>query len=214
MSQLSFSQSGQDQFIQYILNDKQYGTFLELGSNDPIEISNTFQLESVYDWLGIMIEIDKKYALLYDQCRTSHYLIQDATQVDYIKYLKKWNFPFIIDYLQIDLEPKNYSTIKALQVLSRDVFPLYKFRVVTFEHDIYINSEATKYTQSESRKIFETFGYMRVFENVKNNGNAYEDWYVHPECVDMDRVKKIQALCGSTNNLEYQVIIDFIKQLF
>ncbi len=192
MDHLTFSQSGQDQFIQYVLNDKQYGTFLELGSNHPIEINNTFQLESVYDWLGVMVEMDSKYAPLYDQYRTSHYIIQDATNIDYNKYLQKWNFPNVIDYLQIDLEPTNYSTIKALQLLSQTVFPTYKFRVITFEHDVYIDSEATKYTQSESRKVFDSFGYVRVFENVKNNGNAYEDWYVHPECVDMNRVETLQ----------------------
>ena len=37
-----YSQAGQDQFILFCLNRKTNGTFVEIGSFDPILINNTF----------------------------------------------------------------------------------------------------------------------------------------------------------------------------
>ena len=36
--------------------------------------------------------------------------------------------------------------------------------------------------------IFKRKGYQRVFSDVSNEGNPYEDWYVHPELVDMKHI--------------------------
>jgi hypothetical protein len=58
--------------------------------------------------------------------------------------------------------------------------------VVTFEHDIYSGDHYN--TRAKSRQIFARNGYIRVFSDVQNEGNAYEDWYVHPSHVDMSYV--------------------------
>ena len=52
-------QAGQDKFVINILKEKCNGFFLEIGSNDPIEINNSYILEKKYNWKGIMIEYDK-----------------------------------------------------------------------------------------------------------------------------------------------------------
>ena len=49
-------QSGQDIFVQWALQEKRGGTFLEIGSNDPIQINNSYVLEKDYGWRGIMVE--------------------------------------------------------------------------------------------------------------------------------------------------------------
>jgi hypothetical protein len=45
-----------------------------------------------------------------------------------------------------------------------------------------------------SRKIFEKRGYVCVFKDVKCSReyqNPFEDWWVHPDLVDMDHIENI-----------------------
>ena len=132
---------------------KNNGFFLEIGSSHPIQINNTYILETNYNWKGIMVEFDPRFLLLYNQCRpNSHYIIKDATQIDYLTELQTNNAPYDCDYLQIDLEVSNGVTLKTLQILEQTIFNNYKFATVTFEHDIYTSNYNN--TRIESRNIF------------------------------------------------------------
>uniref|UniRef100_A0A6C0DYM0 Methyltransferase FkbM domain-containing protein n=1 Tax=viral metagenome TaxID=1070528 RepID=A0A6C0DYM0_9ZZZZ len=184
-------QAEQDKFVLNVLNNKKNGYFLEIGSNHPININNSYLLEIGYDWKGIMIEYDNNFLPLYKQFRpNSIHVINDARAVDYKKLFEQNNFPTSLDYLQIDLEAINGSTIQTLQKLDNEIFDTYKFATVTFEHDIYHTNFAN--TRLESRKIFKKRGYICVFEDINNRGvNPYEDWYVHPDLVNMDYVNKL-----------------------
>ena len=183
-------QAEQDKFVLSVLKNKTNGYFLEIGSNHPITINNTYLLETNYDWKGIMIEYDLKFLSLYKQYRpNSIHIINDATQIDYKNVFEKNNMPLSFDYLQIDLEANNGSTIKTLQKLDNEIFDTYKFATVTFEHDIYHTNFDN--TRLESRNIFKKRGYVCVFEDINNNGSPYEDWYVHPDLVDMNYVNNL-----------------------
>ena len=184
-------QAQQDKFVLHILKGKKNGYFLEIGSNHPINISNSYLLETKYDWKGIMVEYDASFLNLYKTHRpNSIHVINDATQVDYKNIFEKNNVPASLDYLQIDLEANNGSTIRTLQKLDNEIFDTYKFATVTFEHDIYhTNFENTRLA---SRDIFKKRGYVCVFEDINNQGtNPYEDWYVHPDLVDMNYVNNL-----------------------
>ena len=184
-------QAQQDKFVLHILKGKKNGYFLEIGSNHPINISNSYLLETKYDWKGIMVEYDASFLNLYKTHRpNSIHVINDATQVDYKYIFEKNNVPASLDYLQIDLEANNGSTIRTLQKLDNEIFDTYKFATVTFEHDIYhTNFENTRLA---SRDIFKKRGYVCVFEDINNQGtNPYEDWYVHPDLVDMNYVNNL-----------------------
>ena len=126
--------------------------------------------------------------------KRSLYVIRDARNVDYLKIFETYNFPKNIDYLQIDLEVDNKSTLELLFLLDKTLFNEYKFATVTFEHDIYRGDFFN--TREISRNIFESRGYVLVFPDVKviNNGyEPFEDWYVHPDLVDMEYVNKIKT---------------------
>lgn len=211
------SQAFQDKFVLNVLKFKTNGRFIELGANDPFNISNTILLEKKYNWQGIMVEYDSKYKESYKQHRPSSYhVFQDATTVDYKTILEELNYPCNIDYLQIDLEPGNGSTLKSLQLLDRTVFDKYKFATVTFEHDIYSLTGNFVDARIQSREIFQRRGYVRVFSDINNDGwldNAsnkqklqngeiietktysgkypFEDWYVHPDLVDMNYIDNL-----------------------
>ncbi len=183
-------QAQQDKFILNVLKEKKNGYFLEIGSNHPINISNSYLLEKKYDWKGIMIEYDASFLPLYKRHRpNSIHVINDATKVDYKNIFKNNNTPLSLDYLQIDLEANNGSTIRTLQKLDNEIFDTYKFATVTFEHDIYhTNFENTRLA---SRDIFKKRGYICVFEDINNHGAPFEDWYVHPDLVDMNYVTNL-----------------------
>jgi hypothetical protein len=56
-----FSQHGQDVAVQTVLNFKQSGFFVDLAANDAVWASNTFALESNFNWRGICIEANPFY---------------------------------------------------------------------------------------------------------------------------------------------------------
>jgi hypothetical protein len=97
--------------------------------------------------------------------------------------------PLDFDYLQIDLEANNGSTIRTLEKLNNEIFDTYKFATVTFEHDIYHTNFDD--TRLKSRDIFKKRGYVCVFEDINNDGLPFEDWYVHPDLVDMNYVNNL-----------------------
>jgi hypothetical protein len=170
-------QSHQDEFVLRLLNFKRDGYFLEIGSNDPIQYNNSYILEKEYNWKGIMIEYDKEFEPKYKENRNSYYIIKDATEVNYEELFIQYNFPNELDYLQIDLEVTNESTLKTLELLDRTIMNKYTFKVVTFEHDIYRGNYYD--TRNKSREIFNKNGYIRVFSDVMDQNCPYEDWYVH-----------------------------------
>jgi hypothetical protein len=199
-------QSLQDEFLFNVTGGKKNGTFIEIGSNHPININNTYMLEKEHGWRGIMVEYDPQYLPLYTTIRpTAHHIIQDAQTIDWKKEITNANLPTNIDYLQIDLEVENGSTINTLVEVEKQLMADYKFAVVTFEHDIY---RSTAYgTRERSRIIFERNGYFRVFSDVKHSNCPYEDWYVHPDLVDMEYVRKI----AREESLEYTDISTIVR---
>jgi len=193
----------QDKFVVSVLKNKQNGYFLEIGSNHPKVINNTYVLEKELNWKGIMIEYDKSWIPHYNLERpNSIYVINDATQINYNQLLKQNNAPLNIDYLQIDLEVCNRSTLTTLELLNNNVLNEYKFATVTFEHDIYDGDRFN--TRLASREIFLNRGYTLVFPDVRNGPNAFEDWYIHPDLVDMNCINKIKT----DQSLDYHDIMD------
>jgi len=199
------SQAAQDLFVLSCTQFKKNGTFLEIGSNDPIYINNTYVLEHDYDWKGIMVEYNKSYLASYQtHLPQSHYIMSDATSIDYKKEFEEFGMPPHVDYLQIDLEVSNNSTLQTLQAIETQLMDQYTFGVVTFEHDWYTGNHFD--TRSASREIFKRNGYILVFPDVMHSGNPFEDWYVHPDCVDMNYIDAIKT----DQSMEYT---DIVKRL-
>jgi hypothetical protein len=192
----SYSQSSQDIFVRVLTNNKKNGTFLEIGSNDPIIHNNTYVLEIENQYKGIMVEYDKSFEQLYKSHRpNSIHILNDAQKVNYREILDNNNFPTEIDYLQIDLDVDNRSTLNTLELLNNTVFDKYKFATVTFEHDIYNGNYFN--TQEISRSIFKERGYILVFPDVsvfwQGKYCKFEDWYIHPELINPDIINKIKS---------------------
>jgi hypothetical protein len=200
------SQVGQDKFVLSVLKNKKNGYFIEIGSNDPKLINNTFILEKDFNWSGIMVEYDGKWLQSYKETRTnSIHVIDDATKIDYKTLFVNNKVPHNIDYLQIDLDVCNRSTLDTLELFNNTIFDNYKFATITFEHDIYSGDHFN--TRQTSRNIFLKRGYILVFPDVKNGSNAFEDWYVHPDLVDMNYINKVKT----NESLEFNQIMSILN---
>ena len=189
-----FSQAFQDKFVLSILKEKRNGHFLEIGSNHPINTNNTYTLEKNFNWRGIMVEYDGSFLPLYKEHRpNSVHIINDATKIDYRSVFEANNMPFNMDYLQIDLEANDRSTLTTLEILNSTMFDTYKFATITFEHDVYGGNHYD--TRLASRELLHKRGYVCVFPDICDHDTriVFEDWYVHPDLVDMDYIRKLMA---------------------
>lgn len=179
------SQAAQDLFVLMCLNGKKNGSFLDLGCNDPIQISNTYLLESKFDWNGVGMDIDSNHIAKYDNIRKCKAYVQDATQINFDEVLKNYDSNHI-DYLSLDLEPADVT----LECLKKIPFDKVEFSVITFEHDSYRFGE---YCRDISRMIFEGAGYVRICSDVSNVYNIYEDWYYNPKYVNYEDIKILES---------------------
>jgi hypothetical protein len=209
---ITYSQASQDIFVINLLQHKKNGYFVEIGTNDPIECNNTYLLENNYNFKGLLVEYEGYYENRYKQHRpNSIYIIDDARNINYKKVLDDNKFPKNIDYLQIDLDVDNKSTLDTLILLDNTVFDTYKFATITFEHDIYRGNYFN--TREISREIFKKRGYLLVFPDICTDQGCvgtgwqpFEDWYVHPDLVDMNLVNIIKT----DKSLRHDYIRDII----
>jgi len=191
-----YGQAEQDKFVLNALKFKKNGLFLDIGAGDPIQYNRTYTLENFYGWKGILVDSHESYLEKYQQERkNSTHLIEEPYNIDYTALLREKNMPLTIDYLQMNLTERDGSALYTIQNLQKSLFTTHKFAVVTFKHDVYAGNIFN--TRDEARFIFEKAGYYCVFPDVQHNDDpkwVYEDWYVHPDLVDMTEVQKLQKM--------------------
>lgn len=93
-----------------------------------------------------------------------------------------------IDYLQVDIDPP-LANLEVLKILLSKA----NFAVITFEHDLWRNTEETRYVRDSSRILLAQHGYVMVanditIEPVPESGINdepiyFEDWYANPALV-------------------------------
>jgi hypothetical protein len=179
----NYSQAFQDMFALSILNGKRNGTYVEIGGDHAVIISNTYLLETEFGWNGVSFEIDQSKVDGYNSLRENKCICADATTIDYKTIFEEKGFPKQIDYLQVDIEPA-WQTLNALKNLPLDD---YRFSVITYETDVYKDGPDAG---EEAMEILLSKGYQLVVRNVANQDNPYEDWYVDPVVVDPKIVEK------------------------
>ncbi len=207
-----FSECGQDIFALILNNNCYNGTFLEIGCNDQKISSNCFLLDKHYNWKGISIDIDE-----YDftERKNSIFIKKDCTKLNFKDILEINNFPKIINYLSLDLDVINGSTILTLENLAK-IFNTYKFKVITFEHDIYTGNHHN--TRERSRKIFKDNGYHLLFSDVLtkgivSNNDKFEDWYIKLELINKDILNLINNHFKNNDSIHGKTIIMSLENL-
>lgn len=210
----NYSEAYQDMFVLTMLNGKRNGTYLEVGAGNAFYGNNTALLEKDFGWTGVALDIDENFVAAHNNERKNPCLLKDATRINYDSFLPGMGFSNEIDYLQLDCDPPEV-TYKILLTIP---FDTHKFAVITYEHDYYCDE--TKSFQEKSRKYLESYGYIRVVNNISPDENrSYEDWWVHPDLIDNqilnsmlcidDTVKKAENYILSPKNL---IILEDIQE--
>ncbi len=182
----NFSQIFQDMFVLYCLDGKRNGTYLEIGSSYPYHTNNTALLEHQFDWYGIGLDYNAEFVDNYNSHRKNKSIFVDALLLDYSKLIDKY-FPdvFHIDYLQIDIQ----TSEDTYNVLTSIPFDKHKFAVITYEHDDYV--DITQQYKQKSREFLLSKGYYLAVPDVSPiDGFSFEDWWIHPDLVDINRIHK------------------------
>lgn len=194
----SNGQALQDMFILSILNGKRNGTYLEIGAQEPFFQNNTALLETNYDWKGVSIEIREDLCKMFEQQRKNTILCQDATKINYEQLLNDTFDTKEIDYLQVDCEPSKTT----FEILLDIPFDKYKFAVITYEHDFFV--DMTETYRTKSRNYLKMMGYELVVSNASQNENTpFEDWWVHPDLIDKETIEKFRSIKDVTDVREY-----------
>ena len=190
----------QDMFVLTMTNGKRGGTYLEIGSGDASFGSNTLLLEE-FDWNGIGLEWDAKLVATHLARRRNTVLQQDALKTDYVDLCSKLaDKDGVIDYLQLDCEPSE-STYNILTMIPFDQF---KFRVITYEHDHYV--DMTDSFRQKSRDYLLSKGYVLLVPNVSaDEKSPFEDWWIHPQYIENHILLRMATTGDVTNINEYML---------
>jgi hypothetical protein len=177
----------QDLFVITALKGKRDMRFLEIGAAEPIFDNNTYLLESAFGWTGISIDIELEKLKRWAGVRKARTICADAEVVNYGAVLDRFSDERDYGYLQLDCDND------AIQEHILRTFPFnrYRFATLTFEHNLYLGGEEEY--RDRTRKLIQELGYVLIAPDVSKIGSfaSYEDWYVHPNLVDMDWCRKV-----------------------
>jgi len=165
----SRSSGMQESFVINITKEKRNGFYVELGSGDPYEESNTSLLEEL-GWRGLSIDIDQSIVDKFNLSnRTNKSICADALRFNYNDYFYKNEFPKNIDFLQIDIDGHD----KGNCLLALLALPMleYRFSVIIIEHDLIQNHKNVNMRDAQ-REILSSLGYKLVGQTHS------EDWWI------------------------------------
>ena len=199
----SKSQLCQDLFVLSELGFKKNGFFVEFGATDGITLSNTFLLETKFNWQGILAEPAKIWQ---DQLKKNRNAIIETDCVwkstgDTLSFneTKKSDLSTINYFSKLDIHKKNRSNgnIYNVKTISLEDM-LKKFKAPFFIDYLSIDTEGSEYQILENfnfdkykfkvitcehnysqdrKKIFNLLtnhGYQRKFTEL----SKWDDWYI------------------------------------
>lgn len=202
----SYSQSGQDLFVINLLNIKN-GKFLDLGCHLPKNINNTYLLE-INGWSGISIDI-VDYNEEWKE-RKNKFIQQDCFEIDFDQLLNFHYEDKIIDYLSLDMEILGDRFKLLKKVLDTE----YQFKIITIEHDSYINNEYVLMEKIPQRELLKNKGYILLCGDVSQKENPtlyYEDWWVNGKYFNVEDLTQWMSNKLSCDKIFEKLNIDYHK---
>jgi len=200
----NYSQIYQDLFVLSMLNGKRGGNYLEIGTAGPRDGNNTKLLEETFGWKGMGIEWDENFVKQYREDRRNSVIHGDALQVDYDQLLSDIAENGVVDYLQLDCEPASVT----YEIMEKIPFDKYKFAVITYEHDDYV--DMTGLYRQKSRNFLHSQGYILVANDLSTDGESnFEDWWVHPDLVDGKILTIMRSISDHTQDARNYMVAGF-----
>lgn len=216
-----FAQVRQDEIVSALLHRKRNGYFIDLAANDAVKISNTYALETLYDWTGLCIEPNPAYwaGLSYRKCNVVAAVIGASTMQEVqFKYPNRFGPQGGIVGEQFDNKHaskfgedrsrytttlldvfERFQTPKTIDYLSLDVEGAELFIMQSFPFREYQFSVLTVERPSEElTALLEKNGYMLLKLLKRNSG---ETIWIHSS--QKDSIDK-RALELDTESYKYR----------
>ena len=204
----SKSELGQDYFAAFVNQFSENGFFVEFGAADGVEHSNSFALEKVLGWGGLLAEPVRRYessirenrsADLVTKCvaarsgeRVTFYEREVATlssadqNIDSLLdgKLNKIVNNYEVDTISLEEMLDQYNTPKVIQYMSIDTEGSEYELLAAFNFGKYqINTLTVEHNFSEARQ--------KIAELLENNGfsripmpeSYYDDFYINNQCL-------------------------------
>ena len=202
-----FSQAWQDEFVANILSFKRDGHFLDIGSNYPTILNNSYYFELELNWHGICVEI-QDFVSDY-KSRTCHFVHGDAIQIDYGRIFNETNYPKRSDYLSIDIDEGSASALEKIPLND------YRFNVITIEHNHADKKQIP--IRDIQRETLTKCNYFLLFPDVLvpiecgiGPDLSFEDWWIDPAVFD---ISKLQSLKKSITRFYPSDIVAVLKNM-
>ena len=185
--------ASEDKFVHHLLvkNDPDFkGTYIELGTNDPIQSNNTYVFEKL-GWYGVTVNNNYDGRMRFYAERANKVFICDINKVNWTNVT---NDPKLssVDYFSFDASGNLISIFDGVP------WNILKPKIITLKHDTYVLGTEFR---NHARKTLIGLGYDLVCNDIVCSGYGnFEDWYVLPEFFDSEVINKIR--CGgrvSTN---------------
>lgn len=190
------SYDGQDNYVMDMYDGKKKGFFMEIGAGDAYIGSNTFLLEKIFEWQGILVEQNKSYYESLDRQRINSVVekchIVSADTMVYPEHTCKTigkifednkNFiPQFIDYISLDIDDVKLQ----YEILEQIDYAKYTIGIIIVEHALYTdltlcNSAGT----SPANKYRKMWNDLLLSKDFIYDGNLYvNDIYIHKSIYD------------------------------
>jgi FkbM family methyltransferase len=202
----SHSQINQDIFVLSQLNGLSSGFFVEFGATDGVGLSNTFQLEKVFGWTGILVEPGRnwkeKLAVNRDchkdfRCVTAksgdlvHFMESSSPELSTIKgfegsdeNLRETSNSYDVESVSLeDLLDENKAP-QIIDYLSIDTegsefLILENFNFNKYKFRVITCEHNFTENREKIHKLLIQNGYRRVWSEF----TQFDDWYIQPELI-------------------------------
>jgi len=196
------SQIGQDQLIDFILNKKENGFFLDIGAKNAVRFNNTNFFEKCRNWSGIAFEINPEWNNEWLHRNKTLHICADARNIKYSELLKQRDIE-VVDYISLDLDPPEVT----LEVLSKLLSSNIEFKTMTFEVDAYIQDR----TKDISRNLLALNGYELAYElhYTDDTDPAFKNVHVDDVWVNKKYIKEFNFIKSvNDNKLEFNLRLE------
>lgn len=185
-----YSDAKQDCFVANMLNFKQTGFYLDIGSAHARKNNNTFHFDQI-GWTGICVECDRGWLDSYKERKGCRLIHKDALRIDWRDLFNTYVVPLVIDYISLDVDEFSTAILKKLPL------DTWSAKIITIEHDHYMFGDKW---QAQQRDILQNQGYYLLCSDVfveqpdfTQEKASFEDWWISPKWFDRRIIDKIQS---------------------
>jgi FkbM family methyltransferase len=209
----SYSQNNQDKLVLFLLGESP-GFFVEFGADDGVTLSNSFALEKMFHWNGIVCEpsiVSREKLIDSRTCQIDFNCVTDKSgeAVSFIETGRGLSSmeKYAYDDMWAETRKKGYAyevpTISLLDLLNKynapDVIDYLSIDTEGSELDILTAYDFSKtfkvitvehnYTKNRDRiyNLLASKGYIRIMENL----SKWDDWYVHKSVPTLTKTNDI-----------------------